>query len=280
MTVVEVQTKQTSELEVAEALLRLKVPLITTEDTIMADTPPSSPYSGSSSGTQQNRPSVIRCGPLFNANRIEPIYYGKETVTSTIHQNSRLAGAEIKTVPVIVDRHNCQSHHQNDQNGRGVILVLNEDTSKMDTTTTPPPTELRPHVCHEPGCGKSYKKKSHLTAHLRTHSGERPYVCTWVDCGKKFARSDELSRHRKVHTGEKPFQCPVCMRRFMRSDHLTKHARRHLHELPKSLPPWHRVMAQLTELAKRNKKRTSNSSELEHQQCNSLRRLKPKSAVC
>ena len=280
MTVVQVQTKQTSELEVAEALLRLKVPLITPEDSIMADTPPSSPYS-SNGTTQQNRPSVIRCGPLFNANRIEPIYYGKETVTSTIHQNSRLAGAEIQTVPVIVDRHNCQHHHHHHQNDqKGVILVLSEEPSnKMDTSAPPAPTELRPHVCHEPGCGKSYKKKSHLTAHLRTHSGERPYVCTWVDCGKKFARSDELSRHRKVHTGEKPFQCPVCMRRFMRSDHLTKHARRHLHELPKSLPPWHRVMAQLTELAKRNKKRPSNSSELEAQ-CNSLRRLKPKSAVC
>lgn len=270
MTVVQIETKQTSELEVAEALLRLKENLpIVSDDMMMSDnsnsvdTPPASPYSSCSS--QQNRPSVIRCGPLFNpSERIEPIFYGKETVTSKI-VNSRLAGAEIQTVPVIVDR------QKDSQSGRGVILVLKDES--MCTTA---PTELRPHVCHEPGCGKSYKKKSHLTAHLRTHSGERPYACKWKDCGKRFARSDELSRHTKVHTGEKPFQCPVCLRRFMRSDHLTKHARRHLHELPKSLPPWHRVMEQLTQLAKRNKKRSASDID---SQPNSLRRLQPKS-IC
>ena len=112
------------------------------------------------------------------------------------------------------------------------------------------PSELRQHVCTEKGCGKSYKKKSHLTAHLRTYWDERPSFCIWENCWKRFVRSDE---HRKVHTGKKPFQCPVCMRRFMRSDHLTKHARGIFILYQNHLPLWHHVMVQLEEFARKCK---------------------------
>jgi Zinc finger, C2H2 type len=34
---------------------------------------------------------------------------------------------------------------------------------------------------------------------LKTHTGVRPYMCTEEGCGKSFARPDQLARHMGVH---------------------------------------------------------------------------------
>ncbi|KII72460.1 Krueppel-like factor 3 [Thelohanellus kitauei] len=100
-------------------------------------------------------------------------------------------------------------------------LVPNgDDVQKKDV-------ELRPFLCNYQGCGKCYKKKSHLKTHERSHTNEKPFVCSWAGCTWKFARSDELTRHTRRHTNEKPFVCSFCGKRFARSDHLNAHKKRH-----------------------------------------------------
>ncbi|XP_041983757.1 zinc finger protein 436-like [Aricia agestis] len=50
------------------------------------------------------------------------------------------------------------------------------------------------HVCH--ACGKTFRAKSTLTNHLRTHTGERPFSCG--ACGRAFAQRTAMRTHIKL----------------------------------------------------------------------------------
>lgn len=103
-----------------------------------------------------------------------------------------------------------------------VQINTNQD-QPMRTTST----KARKYNCPWEGCGKSYTKSSHVTAHLRVHTGELPFVCTWEGCDGRFARAETLTRHFRKHSGERNFVCPVCNASFLRKDHLRGHMKRH-----------------------------------------------------
>ncbi|KAI1179603.1 hypothetical protein F4777DRAFT_574908 [Nemania sp. FL0916] len=51
--------------------------------------------------------------------------------------------------------------------------------------------------CTVPDCGKVFRRKEHLTRHLKSHDTELQYECHI--CGRRYARSDVLKRHVEFH---------------------------------------------------------------------------------
>lgn len=103
-------------------------------------------------------------------------------------------------------------------------VQINVDDSRVMRTSS---TKARKFCCKWEGCNKTYTKASHVTAHMRVHTGELPFVCSWEGCDARFSRGETLTRHFRKHSGERNFGCPECSASFGRSDHLRKHMARH-----------------------------------------------------
>ncbi|GBN77404.1 Zinc finger protein 782 [Araneus ventricosus] len=89
-------------------------------------------------------------------------------------------------------------------------------------------TENGNFIC--PECGKSFKWKSLLVVHYRTHTGEKPFPCD--RCDKCFSTKGKLNTHLRSHTGEKPYSCDQCDKRFYTKSKLNEHSRTHTGERP------------------------------------------------
>ncbi|KAI0452605.1 hypothetical protein F5B21DRAFT_482959 [Xylaria acuta] len=58
-------------------------------------------------------------------------------------------------------------------------------------------TAPRLFECVIPGCKKLFRRKEHLTRHLKSHDTQLQHVCHI--CGRRYARSDVLKRHVEFH---------------------------------------------------------------------------------
>ncbi|XP_008321004.2 zinc finger protein 39-like [Cynoglossus semilaevis] len=79
----------------------------------------------------------------------------------------------------------------------------------------------KPYSCSV--CEKRFSNCSHLTAHIRTHTGERPYRCEI--CRKTFITTSALNRHQTIHTEGKHFICNFCGKSFKWMESLGRHVR-------------------------------------------------------
>ena len=86
----------------------------------------------------------------------------------------------------------------------------------------------KPHKCSF--CNRGFKKRSNLTRHILTHTGERAFSCE--KCGKTFSTSHAVKLHDRQHTGDKPYQCEKCLKKFTYYANYKIHLHSHSNERP------------------------------------------------
>lgn len=92
----------------------------------------------------------------------------------------------------------------------------------VDPNDMGPPDPKAQFTCSS--CGKIFSRNSNLKAHERLHTGEMPYVCSFDDCRKSFKWKSSLSSHLKTHgkgtTPSQPRPAPEKQRPVAQSENL------------------------------------------------------------
>ncbi|KAL0962381.1 hypothetical protein UPYG_G00339330 [Umbra pygmaea] len=102
--------------------------------------------------------------------------------------------------------------------------ILNSPPTVTNTTTNPslktpgdPSVPLGP--C--PLCGRAFKRRGHMNAHIQSHTGLKLFKCDL--CPKRFAYNSNVARHRVAHSAHKPYTCLRCGKSYTQMSTLKTH---------------------------------------------------------
>jgi len=73
-------------------------------------------------------------------------------------------------------------------------------------------------------CGRQFRLRQSLVAHMVTHTGERPFACRAPGCAKRFGQSSTRNFHERTHSDLRPYLCTECGRSFKQSSYLKVHS--------------------------------------------------------
>ena len=80
--------------------------------------------------------------------------------------------------------------------------------------------------CSNPNCDRTFKRKSDMTSHLKTHTN-KDQKCPAQGCNYTNKDPRNLKRHMKCHSNEKPLTCPWCPARFKHYQQQKRHKENH-----------------------------------------------------
>lgn len=120
---------------------------------------------------------------------------------------------------------------------------------------------IRPFICTEPNCEKSFRRKFHLQTHALIHKGVKDHQCGY--CGRCFLLQKDLITHERIHTGERPFNCSECTKSFTLKSHLVMHLRTHTGERPYKCDACHKTFSQSNSLRLHKKKLHQHDSNVD-----------------
>ncbi|VEN38441.1 unnamed protein product, partial [Callosobruchus maculatus] len=104
-------------------------------------------------------------------------------------------------------------------------------------------SNLNRHVRYECGkppsfqcnhCGRQFHQHSNYKTHMRTYHA-RPFGCT--NCAKAYKRKSHLTRHIRYECGKPPtFHCDHCGRKFHQQSNYKTHLKSY-HDISDTIPP-------------------------------------------